>query len=83
MTVSATEFELVLIIALVACVLSGLWTSWAVRDAYEQLGRGELALDVSDRVEPPALESPRGQAEVRQLLDAIATVQRTRGDHDV
>ena len=83
MTVSAAEFEMVLIFGLVACVLSGLLTSWAVRDAYEQLGRGDLALDVPDRIEPPPLESPKGQAEVRQLLDAIATVQRTREDHDV
>jgi hypothetical protein len=60
----------------VACLATGILTSLAVRDAYEQLGRGDLALDVPDGIEPPPLESLAGQAEVQQLLDAIATVQR-------
>lgn len=83
MTISPAEFETALFAAVVACLATGLVTSVAVRDAYEQLGHGELALDVPDRIEPPPLESPSGQAEVQQLLDAIATVGADGRDRHV
>ncbi|MEA2271832.1 MAG: hypothetical protein QOI98_540 [Solirubrobacteraceae bacterium] len=82
MTISGADFEVVFLIALATSFISGIWAAWAVRDAYEQLGRGHLALDVPDRVEPAPLESATGQAEVQQLLDAIAVVRRGRADRD-
>jgi hypothetical protein len=81
-TVSAAAFELVFFIAGSAFLATGLWTLWAVRDAYEQMGGGRFALDVPDRTPPEPLESPVGQVELQQLLDAIALVQRTRRDPD-
>jgi hypothetical protein len=81
-TVSGAEFEVVFLIALATSFISGIWVVWVVRDAYEQLGRGDLALDVPDRVEPEPLESATGQVEVQQLLEAIAVVRRKRADRD-
>ena len=82
MTVSGADFEVVFLIALATSFISGIWAVWAVRDAYDQLGRGPLALDVPDRAEPAALESATGQAEVQQLLDAIGEVRQRRADRD-
>jgi hypothetical protein len=51
---------------------------FGIRDPYREVGHGPLALDVSDSVAPPPLDSKRGQAEVRQLLEAIETVRAER-----
>ena len=47
-------------------------------DPYGEIGGGELALDVSDHVPPPALDSPEGQAEVEQLENAIDDLRGRR-----
>lgn len=74
----AEEFGWVLLAAIGAYVVVGATVGFAVRDAYERIGAGKLALDVSDHVAPEPIESPAGQAEVQQLLDAIEAVRRER-----
>ena len=73
------SFELVILAAVAVGVAGGILSYFGVRDPYREVGHGAFALDVPDNVTPPPLDSERGQAEVRQLLEAIEAVRAEQG----
>jgi len=71
-------FGVVCIVIVVFALVYGLWVNALVRDPYEQIGGGKMALDVPDNVPSPPLDSPAGRAELHQLQEAIAAVRAAR-----
>lgn len=65
-------------LAFIALGLTGVWLQLQIPRPYDEIGAGELSLDVPDNVPPAALDSPAGQEELRQLADAVARLQETR-----
>jgi hypothetical protein len=71
------DVQSVLLVTVAVGVLGAVLSRLGSSDPYKEIGGGELAMDVSDRV-PPPLESPEGRAEVQQLENAVEDLRGRR-----
>jgi hypothetical protein len=76
--ISGAELGLACFAAVALGIGGALWIVLGIRDPYESIGGGPWALDVSDRVPPPPLDSPAGRAEYEQLVAAVTAARRSR-----
>jgi hypothetical protein len=80
MVLSGAELQVGVLLAVVIGVAGLLLTLGAGRDPYSEIGGGPLAMDVSDRVPVPPLDTPAGRVELEQLVAGINATRRERGE---
>lgn len=72
------DLQSVLLVTVAVGVIGAVLSKIGDSDPYRQIGGGELAMDVPDRVPAPPLDSEAGQEELRQLEGALDGLRGTR-----
>ncbi|MEX2253721.1 MAG: hypothetical protein WD649_06165 [Thermoleophilaceae bacterium] len=77
-------FGTVVVIIVVIAALAALASYWGSGAVYRQIGKGDLALDETDRPTPPppasAAATAEAQAEIRQMVEAKSARRVARGE---
>jgi hypothetical protein len=76
---SGGDLQPVLLVSVAVGVVGALLSRIGGSDPYGEIGGGELAMDVPDRVPAPRLDSEAGQEELRQLERALDDLRGRHG----
>jgi hypothetical protein len=81
-------FAIVLVVVLIAAVVAAIWSGWASRNPYGQIGRGGLSLHEDDArrgagTTSAAMLAGERAEEIRQLLEARNARRVARGQEPI